>query len=158
MQAMQQSSLLRHCILALSYRHVDHDTGACTSEATAYKRRATQMLQDKIRTEAAGESQSDASLLDASIVLMTLDVSSLPLFVTLLLLRLLTMTNSAPRPPLARGHPTCAVPSGSSRVRGPTPVPAVPSRPPLPRPPMHLQPRRRLPHPQIRHRGRAPSE
>lgn len=80
MQTMQQSSLLRHCILALSYKHVDYDTGACTSEATAYKLRATQMLQDKIRTDAAGEGQPDASLLDAAIVMMTLDVGSPPLF------------------------------------------------------------------------------
>lgn len=81
---MQQSSLLRHCILALSYRHVDHDTGACTSEATAYKRRATQMLEDKIYTEAAGETQPDESLLDASIVLMTLDVCLFPSSLSLL--------------------------------------------------------------------------
>ncbi|ERT00199.1 hypothetical protein HMPREF1624_03570 [Sporothrix schenckii ATCC 58251] len=76
MQAMQQSSLLRHCILALSYRHVDHDTGACTTEATSYKRRATQMLQDRIHIEATGESPPDASLLDASIILMTLDCAT----------------------------------------------------------------------------------
>ncbi|CAK7209052.1 hypothetical protein SBRCBS47491_000306 [Sporothrix bragantina] len=73
MQKMHQSSLLRHCILALSYKHVDYDTGACTSEAAAYKRRATQMLQDEMQSETTGEGQPDASLLDASIVMMTLD-------------------------------------------------------------------------------------
>ncbi|CAK7203388.1 hypothetical protein SEUCBS139899_006121 [Sporothrix eucalyptigena] len=80
MQTMQQSSLLRHCILALSYKHVDHDTGTCTSEAVAYKRRATQMLQDKMNTETSGEGQPDGSLLDASIVMMTLDLGLLAWF------------------------------------------------------------------------------
>lgn len=115
MQAMQQSSLLRHCILALSYRHVDHDTGACTSEATAYKRRATQMLEDKIYTEAAGETQPDESLLDASIVLMTLDVSRLYVNLPLVCILLLTL-DSAQHLLLAHGKTTFAVPSVLSKA------------------------------------------
>ncbi|OAA57626.1 hypothetical protein SPI_07285 [Niveomyces insectorum RCEF 264] len=71
---MQHSSLLRQCILALSYKHVNHDTGACTNEATAYKRRATQMLQDTMPPD--GRAGPDASLLDASIVLVTLDCAT----------------------------------------------------------------------------------
>lgn len=66
------SQLLLHCILALSYKHINRDNGSCAYEAKAHKRQALRML----RQIESGDDPSpiEVSFLDAILVLMTLDV------------------------------------------------------------------------------------
>ena len=67
------SQLLLHCILALSYKHINRDTGSYANEARTHKRKALQMLRE---LESVSQSASlEVSLLDAVLILMTLDVS-----------------------------------------------------------------------------------
>lgn len=70
------SQLLLHSILALSYKHINRDTGSCAGEARTYKKKALHLLRNTDRALQASPLQ--ASFLDAVLVLMTLDVSSLP--------------------------------------------------------------------------------
>lgn len=70
------SLLLLHSILALSYKHLNRDTGSCANEARVHKRKALQMLRDADEVSLA--SSLEATLLDAVLILMTLDVSLLP--------------------------------------------------------------------------------
>lgn len=69
------SQLLLHCILALSYKHINSDTGSCAGEAKMHKRKALQMLKDMEGVSQA--SPMEATFLDAVLILMTLDVSFL---------------------------------------------------------------------------------
>lgn len=75
-KAGRDSQLLLNCILALSYKHINRDTGSCASEAKLYKRKALQMLGNMEST--AQSSSIEATFLDALLILMTLDVSSIP--------------------------------------------------------------------------------
>ncbi|KAL6400078.1 hypothetical protein AUP68_15770 [Ilyonectria robusta] len=67
------SQLLLHCILALSYKHINRDTGSCADEAKSHKKKALQMLRDM--EGASQASPLEASFLDAVLILMTLDVT-----------------------------------------------------------------------------------
>jgi hypothetical protein len=69
------SQLLLHCILALSYKHINRDTGSCAGEAKMHKKKALQMLKDMEGVSQA--SPIEATFLDAVLILMTLDVSHL---------------------------------------------------------------------------------
>lgn len=69
------SQLLRHCILALSYKHVSRDTGACWDESKMHRGKALQML--KGLEGDSHTSRLEADLLDALLILMTLDVCEL---------------------------------------------------------------------------------
>jgi hypothetical protein len=60
--------------LALSYKHINRDTGSCASEAKMHKKKALQMLRDMEGTSQA--SPIEATFLDAVLILMTLDASS----------------------------------------------------------------------------------
>lgn len=74
------SQLLLHCILALSYKHILRDTGACSNEAKIHKKKALQMLREMDSGSPESDPQSfcfEANFLDAVLILMTLDVSSL---------------------------------------------------------------------------------
>ncbi|KAH7121534.1 fungal-specific transcription factor domain-containing protein [Dactylonectria macrodidyma] len=68
------SQLLLHCILALSYKHLNRDTGSCADEAKSYKKKALQMLRDMESVSDA--SPLGASFLDAVLILMTLDCAT----------------------------------------------------------------------------------
>lgn len=68
------SQLLLHCILALSYKHINRDTGTCAIEAKDHKKKALQMLRDMERFPDAPP--IEANFLDAVLILMTLDVST----------------------------------------------------------------------------------
>ncbi|UPK98735.1 hypothetical protein LCI18_009670 [Fusarium solani-melongenae] len=68
------SQLLLHCILALSYKHINRDTGSCASEAKMHKKKALQMLRDMEGTSQA--SPIEATFLDAVLILMTLDCAT----------------------------------------------------------------------------------
>ncbi|KAF5005116.1 hypothetical protein FDECE_8436 [Fusarium decemcellulare] len=68
------SQLLLHCILALSYKHINRDTGSCASEAKIHKKKALQMLRDMEGTSQA--SPIEATFLDAVLILMTLDCAT----------------------------------------------------------------------------------
>ncbi|RKL08626.1 hypothetical protein BFJ68_g9420 [Fusarium oxysporum] len=65
------SQLLLHCILALSYKHINRDTGSCAGEAKMHKKKALQMLKDMEGVSQA--SPIEATFLDAVLILMTLD-------------------------------------------------------------------------------------
>ncbi|KAH7108793.1 fungal-specific transcription factor domain-containing protein [Dactylonectria estremocensis] len=68
------SQLLLHCILALSYKHVNRDTGGYYKEATHHKKQAVQLLRDM---EAESKCQSfEPTFLDAVLILMTLDCAT----------------------------------------------------------------------------------
>lgn len=67
------SQLLLHCILALSYKHINRDTGSYADEARAHKKKALEMLREM---ESASQNAAlEATFLDAVLILMTLDVS-----------------------------------------------------------------------------------
>ncbi|KAM0428481.1 hypothetical protein ACHAPT_006841 [Fusarium lateritium] len=68
------SQLLLHSILALSYKHINRDTGSCASEAKMHKRKALQMLKDMEGISQA--SPIEATFLDAVLILMTLDCAT----------------------------------------------------------------------------------
>ncbi|KAM5343331.1 hypothetical protein ACJ41O_014297 [Fusarium nematophilum] len=68
------SQLLLHCILALSYKHINRDTGSCADEAKVHKKKALQMLRDMESTSQA--SPLEATFLDAVLILMTLDCAT----------------------------------------------------------------------------------
>lgn len=69
----QGSQLLWHSILALSYRHLNRESGIYSEEAKTHKETALQMLRD---VESATEDTNlEPTLLDAVLILMTLDVS-----------------------------------------------------------------------------------
>ncbi|KAK1772067.1 hypothetical protein QBC33DRAFT_575765 [Phialemonium atrogriseum] len=73
------SQLLLHCILALSYKHILRDTGACSNEAKIHKKKALQMLREMDSGSPESDPQSfclDANFLDAVLILMTLDVTT----------------------------------------------------------------------------------
>lgn len=98
------SQLLLHCILALSYKHINRDTGSCADEAKSHKKKALQMLRDMEGVSQA--SPLEASFLDAVLILMTLDVS---LAFTLLAKEMLTLISARHRPMdhgsgISRGH------------------------------------------------------
>ncbi|CAO2655160.1 Nn.00g102240.m01.CDS01 [Neocucurbitaria sp. VM-36] len=68
------SQLLLHCILALSYKHINRDTGSYANEARTHKRKALQMLRE---LESVSQSASlEVALLDAVLILMTLDCAT----------------------------------------------------------------------------------
>ena len=67
------SQLLLHCILALSYKHINRETGTCTGEAKTHKKIALQMLKDL--DSASDDNRVHATFLEAILSLMTLDVS-----------------------------------------------------------------------------------
>ncbi|KAJ4248787.1 hypothetical protein NW762_012625 [Fusarium torreyae] len=67
------SQLLLHCILALSYKHINRDTGSCAGEAKMHKKKALQMLKDMEGVSQA--SPMEATFLDAVLILMTLDAA-----------------------------------------------------------------------------------
>lgn len=69
----QGSPLLWHSILALSYKHVHRETGACLAEARVHKRKAVQLL-GELEGD-FGSAKSRANLLNGLLILMTLDVS-----------------------------------------------------------------------------------
>lgn len=69
------SQLLWHSILALSYKHLHRETGAHSSEAKMHKTKALQMLRDM--EGATQDTALEATFLDAVLILMTLDVSSM---------------------------------------------------------------------------------
>ncbi|PTB38467.1 hypothetical protein M441DRAFT_447358 [Trichoderma asperellum CBS 433.97] len=67
----QGSQLLWHSILALSYRHLNRESGIYSEEAKTHKETALQMLRD---VESATEDTNlEPTLLDAVLILMTLD-------------------------------------------------------------------------------------
>ena len=66
------SQLLLHCILALSYKHINRDTGYA-DEARMHKKKALQMLREM--DHVPQNTSLEVSLLDAVLILMTLDVS-----------------------------------------------------------------------------------
>ncbi|KAF4967980.1 hypothetical protein FSARC_4541 [Fusarium sarcochroum] len=68
------SQLLLHCILALSYKHINRDTGSCAGEAKMHKKKALQMLKDMEGVSQA--SPMEATFLDAVLILMTLDCAT----------------------------------------------------------------------------------
>ncbi|KAG5789285.1 hypothetical protein H9Q69_011658 [Fusarium xylarioides] len=68
------SQLLLHCILALSYKHINRDTGSCAGEAKMHKKKALQMLKDMEGVSQA--SPIEATFLDAVLILMTLDCAT----------------------------------------------------------------------------------
>lgn len=73
-KSYRNSKLLFHSILALSYKHINRETGSCADEARTYKTRALQMLHD---TENASTGTALATtFLDALLIMMTLEVSS----------------------------------------------------------------------------------
>lgn len=88
------SQLLLHCILALSYKHINRDTGSCADEAKSHKKKALQMLRDM--EGASQASPLEASFLDAVLILMTLDVIKSCL--TLLTKEMLTLESALHRP------------------------------------------------------------
>ena len=91
----RSSQLLLHCVLALSYKHMDRDTGSCGAEATMHKGKALQMLRD---TESALEVPSiAATLLDAVLILMTLEVGPPQQFYTCLGTWLTQVVSAQPR-------------------------------------------------------------
>lgn len=67
------SQLLLHCILAVCYKHISHDTGSYVQEAKTHKRQALDLLKD---VENQANHPVRASFLDAFLILMTLDVGS----------------------------------------------------------------------------------
>lgn len=67
------SQLLLHCILALSYKHINRDTGSYAREAKTHKKKALQMLRDM--ESSSQTSTIEPTFLDAVLILMTLDVS-----------------------------------------------------------------------------------
>lgn len=70
----QGSQLLWHSILALSYRHLNRETGVYPDEAKSHKEIALQMLKDmETATENTG---LEPTLLDAVLILMTLDCAT----------------------------------------------------------------------------------
>lgn len=70
----QISPLLRHCILALSYKHIHRGTGTCLPKAKAHKKKAVQLLEG---LEASLESaKSTTDLLNGLLVLITLDCAT----------------------------------------------------------------------------------
>ena len=71
----QGSQLLWHSILALSYRHLNRETGVYSDEAKSHKAIALQMLKDM--ESATEDTGLEPTLLDAVLILMTLDVGSL---------------------------------------------------------------------------------
>lgn len=76
----RDSQLLHHCILALSYKHINRDTGTCEAEARLHKKMALRMLKDiegSSRWPTAAPSR-ESTFLDAILILMTLDVGQLP--------------------------------------------------------------------------------
>lgn len=71
-ETARSSQLLLHAILALSYKHINRDTGSWANESTDHKRKALRMLSDMEATSPV--SQLDSTSLDAALILMTLDV------------------------------------------------------------------------------------
>ncbi|UKZ96656.1 uncharacterized protein TrAFT101_011434 [Trichoderma asperellum] len=70
----QGSQLLWHSILALSYRHLNRESGIYSEEAKTHKETALQMLRD---VESATEDTNlEPTLLDAVLILMTLDCAT----------------------------------------------------------------------------------
>ncbi|CAH0017062.1 unnamed protein product [Clonostachys rhizophaga] len=73
-KSYRNSKLLFHSILALSYKHINRETGSCADEARSYKTRALQMLHD---TENASTGTALATtFLDALLIMMTLDCAT----------------------------------------------------------------------------------
>jgi citrate synthase len=66
------SQLLLHSILALSYRHINRDTGDYALDAKRHKKKALKMLNDM--EGGTDISPIEANFLDAVLILMTLDV------------------------------------------------------------------------------------
>lgn len=66
------SQLLLHSILALSYRHINRDTGNYALDAKRHKKKALKMLNDM--EGGTDISPIEANFLDAVLILMTLDV------------------------------------------------------------------------------------
>ncbi|VUC30651.1 unnamed protein product [Clonostachys rosea] len=73
-KSYRNSKLLFHSILALSYKHVNRETGSCADEARTYKTNALQLLHD---TENASLNTAlSTTFLDALLILMTLDCAT----------------------------------------------------------------------------------
>lgn len=68
------SPLLRHSIMALSYKHMNRATGAYVTEAKLHKKKAIKLLEE-LETDIES-SKSRANLLNGLLILMTLDVSN----------------------------------------------------------------------------------
>lgn len=68
------SQLLVHCILALSYKHINHSTGGYDREAKMHKGKALEIITGLDGN--ADSSPLEATFLDALLILMTLDVST----------------------------------------------------------------------------------
>lgn len=68
------SQLLLHCVLALCYKHLNHDTGTCTAEAMTHKSAALQLLAEIEKGERDGYAMLSSGFLDAILILMTLSV------------------------------------------------------------------------------------
>lgn len=75
----RDSRLLHHCILALSYKHINRNTGTCEEEARLHKRMALRMLKDMEGPSRwpIGAPSRESIFLDAILILMTLDVGQL---------------------------------------------------------------------------------
>jgi len=65
--------LLWHSMLALSYKHIHRETGACLVEAKVHKRKALQLLKDS--EGHLGSTTARVNLLNGLLILITLDVS-----------------------------------------------------------------------------------
>ncbi|KAL0938627.1 uncharacterized protein CTRU02_205237 [Colletotrichum truncatum] len=72
--ARQDSQLLLHSILALSYRHINRVTGTCSKEAKEHKALALKLL-NETQSE-ADVLKIDTDMLDAILVLFTLDCAT----------------------------------------------------------------------------------
>ncbi|KAK2596513.1 hypothetical protein N8I77_013400 [Diaporthe amygdali] len=70
----QGPPLLWHSILALSYKHIHHETGSCLDRAASHKEKALQLF-DKLEGD-LGSEKTRANLLDGLLILMTLDCAT----------------------------------------------------------------------------------
>jgi hypothetical protein len=80
-QTSRGSRLLLHFILALCYRHMNHNNGTWTIEAREHKSTAQYLLQSVTQSESSSERGVGPGLgiLDTILILFTLDVRSLSL-------------------------------------------------------------------------------
>lgn len=73
LEASKGSKLLLHCILALSYKHVNRGCGSYSNEASHHKEEAAHLLRE-MELQTRGQ-DFEQTFLDAVLILMTLDVS-----------------------------------------------------------------------------------
>jgi hypothetical protein len=93
LETSKGSQLLVHCILALCYKHINRNSDTNSAEVAYHKQQAVQLLRDlegqEVSSLASASAANPASasgasasvgltVLDAVLILMTLDVSFLP--------------------------------------------------------------------------------